>query len=271
MLYQMIVGAWPCDLDPTDSAGIDAFAVRLSGWQQKALREAKLASNWITPNEAYEQAADRFLRALLAPASPSLHDLATFAQSVMAAGAANGLAQVLSKLTAPGVPDLYQGTEYWDFSLVDPDNRRPVDFRQRADSQERTTVADSLPTWRDGRVKQQVIAAALRCRSRDPDIFATGDYLPVSAAGPMADHVFGFVRSFKKRGYLTLALRQPGKLLRNWNALSPDPNALADTVVTLPSEPVFDEISGMPLKSSGMRVSAGDLLTVLPVALFRLF
>jgi malto-oligosyltrehalose synthase len=133
MLLQMVVGAWPFDLALEDERGRTAFAERLAAWQEKALREAKLRTNWADPNPAYETAAREFLVRLVADnAQPELlADIFGFIQSVAAAGAVNALAQVVLKLTVPGVPDLYQGTDYWDLSLVDPDNRRPVDFEQR--------------------------------------------------------------------------------------------------------------------------------------------
>ena len=133
MLLQTIVGAWPLDLDMSDQEGRRSFAERLARWQEKALREAKLATDWRVPNEEYESAARDLTMALVADnAVPDLlNDIAAFANRISAAGAVNGLAQTLLKLTVPGVPDFYQGTEFWDFSLVDPDNRRPVDFASR--------------------------------------------------------------------------------------------------------------------------------------------
>ncbi|HKU99644.1 MAG TPA: malto-oligosyltrehalose synthase, partial [Vineibacter sp.] len=130
MLYQMAVGAWPPGLHVDDTAGITVFAERLADWQQKAQREAKRRTSWRAPNQAYEDASRRFLMQALAhpPSRQSLHG---FVSRIEAAGALNGLVQTLLRVTAPGVPDLYQGTELWDFSLVDPDNRRPVDFDAR--------------------------------------------------------------------------------------------------------------------------------------------
>ena len=117
----MIVGAWPPDLAIEDAAGCKAFAARLAGWQQKALREAKLVTDWIAPNEPYESAARAFLTRLFAGEADLLPDIARFARRIGPAGAANGLAQTLLKFTAPGVPDIYQGTDCWDLSLVDPE------------------------------------------------------------------------------------------------------------------------------------------------------
>ena len=131
MLYQMIVGAWPPHLDPSDEAGCRAFAERLAVWQQKALREAKLRTDWTSPNETYETTAANFLFDLFAPNGGFLPVAQSFIDTIAPAGAVNGLAQAMLKMTVPGMPDFFQGTEFWDFSLVDPDNRRPVDYAAR--------------------------------------------------------------------------------------------------------------------------------------------
>ena len=133
LLLQTIVGAWPLRSRRRRPAGRRAFAERLVAWQQKALREAKLASDWAAIDEAYEAAARDFTVALVADAAlpDLLQQIVALVQRIAPAGALNGLAQMPAALTAPGVPDLYQGTELWDFSLVDPDNRRPVDWPRR--------------------------------------------------------------------------------------------------------------------------------------------
>ncbi len=123
MLYQMIVGAWPMVLAAADRAGRRAFAERLGNWQEKAQREAKLRTNWAAPDTGYEAAARAFLDAVMDDDGFAA-EAAAFADRIAPAGAVNGLAQAVLKLTAPGMPDLYQGTEFWDQSLVDPDNRR---------------------------------------------------------------------------------------------------------------------------------------------------
>jgi (1->4)-alpha-D-glucan 1-alpha-D-glucosylmutase len=196
MLLQMIVGAWPLDLSIDDSAGRAAFAQRLAAWQEKALREAKLATDWGCPNEAYENAAREVLIGLVEKrAAPDLlKEICAFANRISASGAVNGLAQVLLKLTVPGVPDLYQGTDYWDFSLVDPDNRRPVDFAARASSLGSREVDDLLADWRDGGIKQAIIARALGLRRDHPALFRQGRYEPIGVEGALAAHVVAFAR-----------------------------------------------------------------------------
>ena len=195
-LYQMIVGAWPLTLSADDADGLQAFAERLAGWQQKAVREAKLQGDWTGPNEAYEAAARDFpVRRCWRRAASFASEAANFVRRIAPAGAVNGLAQTLLRLTVPGVPDFFQGTEFWDFSLVDPDNRRPVDFVVRtAALRGGATPAALLETWRDGRVKQAVIARTLALRREGADLFARGDYRPLEATGPLARHVLAFLR-----------------------------------------------------------------------------
>ena len=136
MLYQTLLGAWPLDLRADDPKGLAGFRDRVAGWQQKALREAKLRSSWVLPDEAYEAVCSRFLSAALDPARSKafLADVIEFADFIAPAGAMNGLVQAFLRCTVPGVPDLYQGAEFWDLSLVDPDNRRAVDFAARQDA-----------------------------------------------------------------------------------------------------------------------------------------
>jgi (1->4)-alpha-D-glucan 1-alpha-D-glucosylmutase len=162
------------------------------GWQEKALREAKLRSDWSDPDPAYEASAREVVMKLVAEDGhlKLLTDIFAFIQSIAPAGAVNGLSQVVLKLTAPGVPDLYQGTEYWDFSLVDPDNRRPVDFAVRQRSLGETGVAAALASWRDGRLKQLVVQRLLALRRAKPELFASGSYESIDAG----DNVVAFRR-----------------------------------------------------------------------------
>ena len=197
MIYQTIVAAWPLDLSADDAAGVDAYRERLHGWLEKSLREAKRHTGWAVPNEAYEAASRALLDHCLDGdrAAGVVREMAAFADRIALPGAVNGLSQTLLRLTSPGVPDLYQGTEFWDFSLVDPDNRRPVDFAKRiATLAEAGEPAALLAQWRDGRVKQAVISRALALRVRRPELFAEGSYEPLRVEGPAADHVIAFAR-----------------------------------------------------------------------------
>ena len=244
MLLQTIVGAWPLDLDPADRAGRTEFAERVAAWQQKALREAKLFSDWAEVDQAYEDAARRFTLALIADgALPDLlEDIAAFVRRIAPAGAVNGLVQCLLRLTVPGVPDLYQGTEFWDFSLVDPDNRRPVDFSARAAA----LADDDLPAlaahWRDGRLKQALIAELLALRRRVPELFAEGSYEPVAVDGAGADSMIAFVRRRGEHWLLVAAPRLPSGLLQRSDGIALSPEFMKNTTLRLDRPVTLDRL-----------------------------
>jgi (1->4)-alpha-D-glucan 1-alpha-D-glucosylmutase len=174
---------------------------------EKATREAKVHTSWVNPNEAYDTAVRRFVEGILDPRRSKrfLESLAAVAGKMAYFGRLNSLAQTLVKLTAPGVPDLYQGCELWDLSLVDPDNRRPVDYdlrrrllddlRARVGAGDRAALAaDLLATAADGRVKLYVTSEALSLRRERPGLFAGAEYLPLEAEGAQVAHVVAFAR-----------------------------------------------------------------------------
>jgi (1->4)-alpha-D-glucan 1-alpha-D-glucosylmutase len=197
MLYQTMIGAWPYGLSPDDGPGMERFIARLHEWQEKALREGKRHSEWAMPNEAYESACKSFASALLDPTRPTrvAHDIAALVDRIAPAGAINGLAQTVLRMTTPGIPDLYQGSEFWDLSLVDPDNRRPVDYDARiAALTDTATPGELLGAWQDGRVKQTVISRTLGLRARRPKIFGLGAYERLELSGAQAEHGFAFLR-----------------------------------------------------------------------------
>ena len=172
LLYQTMLGAWP--LHGEEEEG---FIGRLKAYVVKAAREAKVYSSWITPDEEHESAIHRFVDAILDPATSGrfVQHFRAFQSKLAWYGALNSLSQTLLKITAPGAPDFYQGSELWSFSLVDPDNRRPVDVASRlalGDEMDRWNADDLLKTWRDGRIKCFVIAQALRER-------LDGEYIPI--------------------------------------------------------------------------------------------
>ena len=210
ILFQTIVGAWPDGLTNTDQQGLKAYRNRLAAWQCKALREAKLYSDWTEPNEKYEAAANAFLEWIFSGSPQLLAEIADFVGNVRAAGAAKSLAQTLLKLTAPGVPDLYQGTEYWDFSLVDPDNRSPVDFTARRTSF--AALTSHTPTGIDGRIKQFLIARVLAARRNLPDLFSKGAYKPLETVGPAPGNFIGFARVLGGAAAISLFCRFTGQL-----------------------------------------------------------
>jgi (1->4)-alpha-D-glucan 1-alpha-D-glucosylmutase len=213
ILFQTIVGAWPLALTLDDAAGLSAFEQRIANWQQKALREAKLNSDWSEPNAFYEDTARAFLGRVFQDRDGLLADIAALARRLAPAGVVNGLAQMLLKLTAPGVPDIYQGTEYWDFSLVDPDNRRPVDFDRREQSLTTKPPTEFADHRADERLKQAVMGRALAVRSSSPALFAEGDYLPLAARGERSGHVVAFARQLRNEAVVVLVCRWPARLL----------------------------------------------------------
>ncbi|HYS48237.1 MAG TPA: malto-oligosyltrehalose synthase [Xanthobacteraceae bacterium] len=263
ILFQTMIGAWPPNLALGDAAGLRDLAERLARWQQKALREAKLASDWMAPNEAYEAAArDVVVRLFAGEDAGLLADIAGFAERIAPAGAANGLTQVLLKLTVPGVPDIYQGTEYWDLSLVDPDNRRPVDFAARASSLGASPIAELTRHWRDGRIKQAVIARALAARQAAPRLFAEGTYLRIDVDGALAKHVIAFARQLDDLIAVTIVCRLPTRLLRRTNDLSIASSSWRNARLKLPAE----------WRGSGFRdVITGAIFEKAPSELARIF
>ncbi|WP_043199221.1 malto-oligosyltrehalose synthase [Pseudomonas putida] len=197
MLLQTLLGSWPLGLDLHDDNALRQYAERIRQWQQKALREAKLRSSWNAPHEAYEGACARYIDGLLLDGENQQlrKSVADAAQLLACPGALNGLVQALLRMTTPGVPDLYQGNEYWDFSLVDPDNRRAVDYAlRRRTLDDATPVAELLAHWRDGRIKQALIARVLDCRQAHAELFRRGAYLPLTVQGRHADKVIAFAR-----------------------------------------------------------------------------
>jgi (1->4)-alpha-D-glucan 1-alpha-D-glucosylmutase len=273
MLYQMIVGAWPTELTASDAVGLSEYTQRLAGWQLKSLREAKLATDWIMPNLDYEDAAASFLYTIMADANGFAAEAANFARRIGPAGAVNGLAQVLLKLTAPGVPDFYQGTEFWDLSLVDPDNRGTVDFARRIAALRAEEAPMALAThWRDGLLKQTLIRRALAVRLECPALFARGSYLPVTATGKLAAHVVAFVRSHGDAHCLVVVPRLPTKLLAEGDTIIVPARVWDGTMLHLPQE-----IGGAKLRDAigfgddigplGSNVPVGDVLRGFPVGL----
>jgi malto-oligosyltrehalose synthase len=266
ILFQTLVGAWPLGLDSKDKAGLGLYEKRIAAWQQKALREAKLHSDWSAPNEAYEQAARDYLAGLCSGPSDVVQQIADFVQRIAPAGAANGLAQLVMKLTAPGVPDIYQGTEFWDFSLVDPDNRSAVGFAARQKSLDTISPDEIAQNWQDGRVKQFVLARILALRNEMPELFADGDYVPLQTIGSLSDHVVAFARVWRNLRVITAFCRLPGQILAGDGSLGiPD---WKDTQIRIPSElqASFSNILMPKTVVSGSEIAAAQLLNRLPVA-----
>ena len=272
MLYQMIVAAWPMQLDASDAEGLAEFTERLADWQLKALREAKLATDWTAPNLEYEDAVRSFLYTIMADRDGFLAQAAEFAERIGPPGAVNGLTQTLLKLTVPGVPDIFQGNEFWDQSLVDPDNRRPVDFARRVEALNAAGKPDALAVhWRDGRVKQAVIRCVLALRGRLPELFARGAYRPLEVVGALAANVVAFLRSHAGAHCLVIAPRMPGRVLGGGDSIVIPPDAWRDTAVHLPDDllgrKMRDAFSGEFVEVHDTAMRMDRLLSIFPVAL----
>ncbi|HYR59523.1 MAG TPA: malto-oligosyltrehalose synthase, partial [Chthoniobacteraceae bacterium] len=212
LLYQTLLGSWP--LAPPDDAGLAAFVRRIQDYMVKALHEAKVNSSWIEPNEAWDSAVRGFVERILQPGTRFRAAFEPLAQRIAECGAINSLAQTVLKLTSPGVPDFYQGSELWDLSLVDPDNRRPVDYALRRAQQSAIAApspAELLENWRDGRIKMFVIRTLSRFRRENPELFAAGSYQAVQSAGAFGQSCIAFER---KRGDRTLLVAVPRLSLR---------------------------------------------------------
>ncbi|MCC6074807.1 malto-oligosyltrehalose synthase [Pseudomonas sp. GCM10022188] len=238
MLWQTLLGSWPLELSADDADGLRRYAERVAQWQLKALREAKLRSSWTAPHAAYESACGEYLAALLgAPQqAPLRRAMAAAADAIAPAGALNGLVQTLLRMTVPGVPDLYQGGEFWDFSLVDPDNRRAVDFAARRRAlQPGAAPAQLLASWRDGRIKQWLIARTLALRLRCPALFAGGRYLPLPVSGSQARRVLAFARELEGERLVVIVPRLCSELLGAARQPLIAPSRWGDTRVRLPA------------------------------------
>ncbi|WP_433590001.1 malto-oligosyltrehalose synthase [Pseudomonas koreensis] len=278
ILYQALLGSWPLQLRDDDHAGFADYAERIWQWQQKALREAKLQSSWSAPNEAYENAAQTFTRRLLTGDEGELlrAALSKTVNSIAAAGALNGLAQTLLRMTVPGVPDLYQGNEFWDFSLVDPDNRRPVDYAAREQAlHAHAEVEKLLANWRDGRIKQALIAEVLNLRAEHAELFRRGSYQALEVLGSQAHNVLAFAREHEGTYAIVIVPVRCATLLENSAIPQVDALRWGDTRVVLPFAASDTNLKGLfhssaVTKNRELNVSAalGDIPVNLFIQLF---
>jgi (1->4)-alpha-D-glucan 1-alpha-D-glucosylmutase len=182
------------------------------------------------------------------------------------------LAQTVLRMTSPGMPDLYQGTDYWDFSMVDPDNRRPVDYAVRQQSLEGTVPVMSLQGWQQGRLKQQVICNTLALLAKQPDLFSSGEYLPLTIEGPLADRAIAFARRCKQQVVIVIATRLPYQLLEQSDAPAISSQVWKDTAVNLaelPEQNWKDTLTGETTLAADARILLSDALRLLPVAILE--
>lgn len=262
LLYQTLAGAWP--LEGLHDGNRAEFTQRIQDYMVKALHEAKVNSSWLEPNAAWDEAVREFIAALLSAGGRNRFppSLAPFAERLAQIGMVNSLTQTVLKLTCPGVPDFYQGSELWDFSLVDPDNRRPVDYALRQRQLENVAHADPrelLENWRDGRIKMFVIHRLLALRRAHAEIFSSGTYEPVATDGPFADKLIAFQRRGGSATVLVIVARHTGPL--GWPPLG---GVWADTCITSSAARWRDVFTGR--EHSGDALAAGAVFAELPFA-----
>jgi (1->4)-alpha-D-glucan 1-alpha-D-glucosylmutase len=275
-LYQTLLGAFPFDQNGDRST----FLTRIKDYVIKAVREAKVHTAWLRPDSEYEEGYLEFVERVLDPAKGNdfLQEFLPFQKRIADYGIFNSLSQVLLKNTAPGVPDLYQGTEFWDLSLVDPDNRRPVDYDQRISclhelktgiEKDILSLIDHLLETRvDGRIKLFLTFKVLQARKSHRTLFEQGDYQPLTVNGKFKDHVIAFARSFEGKTAIAIAPRFLTGLLEA-GQLPLGEQIWADTAVELPAGLASswkDAISDQSLQAKGS-LSIGEALKHFPVAL----
>jgi (1->4)-alpha-D-glucan 1-alpha-D-glucosylmutase len=289
LLYQTILGALPGgrgDLSEgvvKDPATHTAFIDRIKAYMMKALKEAKIHTSWIQPNEKYEAAVSAFIDAILKPDASNLFldDLFHFSKKIGAAGELNALSQLLLKATAPGVPDFYQGTELWTLTLVDPDNRGAVDYGAREKALATILKApakalrNALRAPDDGRVKLFATHRLLQHRRARPDLYARGTYIPLEAAGEKRDHVVALARVRDGEASIAMAGRFFYRLTRP-SRTSLAPACWGDTLITLRKEvPAgrYRDIFTYRIFEVGygdnLTLDAKDVLAPLPIALLE--
>jgi (1->4)-alpha-D-glucan 1-alpha-D-glucosylmutase len=269
LLLQTLLGARPLGDEPTFGDRLAAFAV-------KAAREAKVHTSWIDPHERHEAALERFARGLAGPeGEPARRELEALAPAVEWGGALTSLAQLVLKLAAPGVPDLYQGTELWSLRLVDPDNRAPVDFERRAalldelDAPDGPPLAELLARFRDGRVKLAVTRRGLALRRERHELLAQGDYVALAIEGPRARHACAFARRHEGRVVIAAVPRLVASLAPPGEP-PVGPALWGDTALRLPPEAPAryrDVLADVELEARGGRLPLRDVFGALPFAL----
>ncbi|HET9367900.1 MAG TPA: hypothetical protein VFO22_07500, partial [Candidatus Udaeobacter sp.] len=271
LLYQTLLGTWPVDAaGNAEHSASPEYIERIQNYMHKALNEAKLNTSWIQPNEEWLHATGEFVGKIMDGSAKNkfLPLLFPLVEEIAGLGAINSLTQTLLKLTAPGVPDIYQGNEIWDFSLVDPDNRRPVDYelrRQMLDALRNTHPEALLSAWADGHIKLFLVHRLLQFRRQHVDLFQSGRYLPIQASGTFAECCVGFARELNGRWIAVIAPRLPSRV-----GFPPVGDRWQNTVVDLPEglllENVRNLFTGNQVRIHDRRINIGDTLSVLPFA-----
>ncbi|HEY0335872.1 MAG TPA: malto-oligosyltrehalose synthase, partial [Burkholderiales bacterium] len=281
LLYQTLLGTFAPD--DMDASAVTKYCERIQAYMLKAVREAKVHSGWINPDTEYENAVSEFVRALLASSSRNLFlkDLCTRSRMLAWCGMLNSLSMTLLKLASPGVPDIYQGNETSDFSLVDPDNRRAVDYSKRgqlldqlAQLEKSSRLADDVKrlaaSGLDGSAKTWIIWRTLALRKNEPDLFRDSHYVPLQAHGAHAEHVIAFMRRRGTRAVVAVAGRLWMKLGTReaqlplgvmWGDTAIDAGPLTGNLVNV--------LTGETVQVREGRIRVGEAMRSFPAALLR--
>lgn len=287
--YQNLLGVWP--VAPLDEANCRDLTNRIKNAMVKACREAKIHTSWINPNHSYEDAIDHFVKGVLSvPDSVFMKEFLAFQQGISWFGMLNSLSQAFLKLVVPGIPDVYQGCELWRFSMVDPDNRRPVDFQKRQDmlflmldrlkdrSEKALLQKELLANLRDGRAKMYVIVQTLNIRNSWPDVFMQGSYLPLEVTGVKSRHICAFARKSGRRMIIAVAPLLYMSMMQGEKNLPLGNTVWKDTLVNLPQELVGQQVENIYWDGSenitevvghSAQMQVGHLLQSWPVALLK--
>jgi len=271
LLYQTLLGTWPVELDGTPQSRLDAdYVERIQNYMTKALNEAKLNTSWIQPNEPWLDATRDFVAKILEATSKNkfLPAFLPMVERIAQLGAINSLSQLLLKLTSPGVPDIYQGNEVWDFSLVDPDNRRPVDYKLRAEMLSclsSKSPEDLMRNWPDGRIKMFLTQCTLRFRKEHADLFQNGDYLPLQAVGEYKDCCVTFARQLEWQIAVIVVPRLSSRV-----GFPPIGDQWKDTAIELPEgfplEGCRDTLTGRELRIKDRQIPLANAMLKFPFA-----
>jgi (1->4)-alpha-D-glucan 1-alpha-D-glucosylmutase len=271
LLYQTLLGTWPVNAHGQAGQTASAeYVARIQAYMAKALNEAKLNTSWIRPNEDWLGAMRDFVAKILEASSKNkfLPNFLPLVEEIARLGAINSLTQTLLKLTSPGLPDIYQGNEIWDFSLVDPDNRRPVDYRHRREmlaSIAKAKPEELLQSWPDGRIKMFLIQRVLQFRREHADLFQSGNYLPFRASGNLADCCISFARQLHDEWIVVIAPRLSSRI-----GFPPAGERWKDTAVDLPESLAFENagelFTNRESRIENRKLLLADVMSILPFA-----
>ncbi len=274
LLYQTLLGSWPLAIPGQEA--FNNYVSRVKAYMEKAIKEAKIHSSWINPNKTYDQGVLQFIDNILKPGSPFIQQFEPFYHKISRLGMLNSLSQALLKLTSPGVPDIYQGTELWDFSLVDPDNRRPVDYdlrkRMLSEADAENSLKNALMQPENGMLKLLLISSVLKLRKKHSELFAAGNYIPLEVAGPLADNVIAFARTYQNNAIIVIAGRFFTEFMADFDKYQ-DHEKWQQTQIDLPESlqktSFCNVLSGEYANLEKSRLTCANLGSVLPLAILE--